>query len=185
MQRNEMNENDQNIDEAGGWIDRKILSKVGTKRSKKTAETKVIDKKRAGQLWDAYLEVTGGGKEFDVRELVSWLEKEVTIDGVKITKDIIKSALNEAPFKVSVGDPEKKEEPAAPQKQKAAEPKKEPAKDTAQAPTSTTPSLKLPDTTAQDGDWQNWADELAKTQPHVFTKIAKAMGAKIQARKRA
>ena len=184
---------EQEIDEAGGIIDREVLSRFGTKLSKTKAQTRVTDKQRAEALWDSWLEVTGGTGDMDLHELVSWLDKEVRIDGVNVDMDIIKKALKDAPFMKELPQQEP-EAPAAPKEPAAKEPAAKepevaPAKPEQAAPKKHPAeggfvSLDLPALNSGDKHWQTWADQLSNDQPQLFVKLAKALGAKISTTKR-
>lgn len=198
-----ISKNINNLEEAGGFIDRKILSRVGTKRTKMTAQTKIIDKQRAEQLWDAWLEVTGGGDKFNVNELISWLIKEVKINGINIDKNLINAALSNSKFADVLNSPvstnkSKNTATTAPKKPIAKTAQTPRKKSTAKKPTTTKQtttkqttttshpeeggfiSLDLPAMSAPDNNWYIWAEKLSKEQPTLYLKLAKSFGANIK-----
>lgn len=180
MRLSNLRENQETIDEApGGWVDQKVLSKFGTQASKKTADTRIQDRKKGEELYSKWLEVSGGGSEYSAAEVASWLLKNVKIAGMKVDQNIAKKSFQEVniPFPAAPRQRKPKTTTGAPPSNPAPTPAPQPAANPA-------PTVNVPDDSASEGDWQNWASNLAQNNPRLYAQLAKAVGAKISTPKR-
>lgn len=157
MRVSELFENAIILEKEGGWWDRhSVLPK--SKYTKASAETKVIDRKKAENTALMYIKDTGNNGPFSMADIVNWLSsKKARVHGVVLEREFIKKFCKEAGINPKYVGSTKK----------------------ATASPTQPAALSTPSPTATAKEWKNWASTLSTSDPTLYAQLKKVMRWKI------